>query len=160
MQRRAHAPHAWANLHTGRGTKCSVPIMSLHVHVHGACGNAPGAVHPLFPGPVLANPARTPACDGGACCAQEYDGSMGGSTPTSTSGGTQQVPADDAMGPPPAAPQPAVPQYVAQGLDRLGLAPDARAVNICLLGVLPGYRRRGVARQILNQVVNAARSAE
>lgn len=85
-------------------------------------------------------------------CIQEFDGSMG-------SGATAATPPLVSDNPKSMQGEASMPQYVQQGLDQLGLGPDERAVNVCLLGVLPGFRRRGVARQILVQVVNAARSA-
>lgn len=76
-------------------------------------------------------------------CTQEYYGSLGSADLSSVSFSEETSSA-----------------YVRQGLDKLGLAPDDRAVNLCLLGVLPDYRRRGVARQILQQVISSARSVK
>ncbi|GLI63624.1 hypothetical protein VaNZ11_006639 [Volvox africanus] len=47
----------------------------------------------------------------------------------------------------------------ASGLETIGLPLEERAVNICVLGVLPSYRRRGLARLMLRQVVDSARTA-
>ncbi|KAG2487621.1 hypothetical protein HYH03_013760 [Edaphochlamys debaryana] len=47
----------------------------------------------------------------------------------------------------------------ATGLEAVGLPQAERAVNICLLGVLPTYRRRGLARLMLKQVLDSARTA-
>ncbi|GIL50504.1 hypothetical protein Vafri_6682, partial [Volvox africanus] len=47
----------------------------------------------------------------------------------------------------------------ASGLETIGLPLEERAVNICVLGVLPPYRRRGLARLMLRQVVDSARTA-
>lgn len=32
-------------------------------------------------------------------------------------------------------------------------------MNVCLLGVLPGFRRAGVASQLFSQVINSGRNA-
>ncbi|KXZ49665.1 hypothetical protein GPECTOR_20g522 [Gonium pectorale] len=47
----------------------------------------------------------------------------------------------------------------ATGLELIGLPSAERVVNICLLGVLPPHRRRGLARLMLRQVVDSARTA-
>ena len=52
--------------------------------------------------------------------------------------------------------------YVAQALSQLsslGLAHEGRAVYVCLLGVLPPYRRRGLGRSLMQQIINSARTA-
>ncbi|EFJ44497.1 hypothetical protein VOLCADRAFT_95178 [Volvox carteri f. nagariensis] len=47
----------------------------------------------------------------------------------------------------------------AVGLELVDLPLRERAVNICVLGVLPSYRHRGLARLMLRQVVDSARTA-
>ncbi|GIM08724.1 hypothetical protein Vretimale_12707, partial [Volvox reticuliferus] len=47
----------------------------------------------------------------------------------------------------------------ASGLETIRLPLEEKAVNICVLGVLPSYRRRGLARLMLRQVVDSARTA-
>ncbi|KAL6752706.1 hypothetical protein V8C86DRAFT_566534 [Haematococcus lacustris] len=41
----------------------------------------------------------------------------------------------------------------------LGLAPEDLVLHVCLLGVLPAYRRAGLASTLFTQVINSARTA-
>lgn len=50
-------------------------------------------------------------------------------------------------------------QNMPESLKALKLMPEDTVVNVVLLGVLPSYRRMGIASSLLSQIINSARTA-